>query len=368
MIHLRDTEATPPKLIRKHIEVEGLSGKDLDSLYYSERAITGYNRTFNIALGPREIGKTTRFLRKGWEGACSGKGTFIYVARHLNTFSSGFIEMEIRSRLQQFYEVPPFEFSSSELNNGWAIIYAEGYPVMAVVALGMRTDKLKRVFVRNPNFMFMDEMVINTKKGERYLNEEATALEELYNTITRQKRGLKVYLCGNVYSMYNPYFLRWGVDTTKLRKGGIYVNDKCAVELPVLNPRLREIITRKNVNYKFDDFYTKYALDGEALNDRYIKINPRFPRGYKLRFVLVCEGYRIGIYSNGDNFYATYTDGSERKTALSFDIKELIEGSRVITLQDRMRTGFFKMKMGKNEVVFKDLACYYLLEDIWRLL
>lgn len=340
----------------------------LDGTYWDDRRISGYHKMLKAIIAPREPGKTTQMLNKCWSRACKKGETAVYLVRNSNIITPTFVENEIRQKIKKFFEVPVFEFSMTSAKAGNVDILAEGFPFMRIISLNMLTEKLKKVTVPHPSFIWMDEFVLDTKRGDRYLTSESSRFKDLYNTLVRENRGLYAYFTGNVYSRYNPYFLDWKVETDKLSTESIYTNDMCAVELVTLTEKLKKKIKAENPFYEFDDIYSKFALDGEAMNDRDVKVNRRFPRGFTLRFCVLCEGRKIGIFSNGYDYYVDYVRGTSTKDTLSFSIKELVNGTRIFTSEDKYTTFYFKQKMGRREVVFHDLSCYYLIEDIWNLL
>lgn len=349
---------------------------DTSGKYWSERNIDGHDRVLNAVLGPRELGKTTRFSVKAWKAACLKGETCVYLTRNPTLFTQEAKE-KLRTDISKFFEVPPFYMNETAAHAGDVEILCEGFPVFHIVALNRARDLLKRTAVAHPSFMWFDEFTRDTKAGDRYLKAEAERFKELYTTLVREHRGLKAYFTGNVYSLYNPYFLDWKVNINALKAGTIYTNDMCSVEMGVLTEELRKEIIRKNPFYQFDDFYSRYALDGTAKNDGDVFLVGKHPREYELRFIIRTEGKAVGIYRGParlDERYGRYeywvgwTTGRERLAAYAFDIAELVEGTRMASKFDRTRTSLFRLAMGARRVAFEDLACYYLLEEIYNLL
>lgn len=348
---------------------------DTSGKYWSERNIDGHDRALNVVLGPREPGKTTRMSVKAWKAACHGK-TCVYLVRNPTLITEEMKE-KLRADIGKFFEVPPFYMNQTDAKTGNVKILCEGFPVFQIVALNMARDNLKRVTVKNPSFIWMDEFTRDTRAGDRYLKEEAVRFKELYTTLVRERRGLKAYFTGNVYSLYNPYFLDWKVNINALRPGVIYTNNMCSVEMVTLTEELRKEILRKNPFYQFDDSYSRYALDGTAKNDGDIFLVKEHPRGYELRFIIRTAGKALGIYRGparlDENFgryeyWVGWATGRERLTAYAFELSDLVSGTKMATRIDRGKTALFRLAMGARRVAFQELACYYLMEEIYNLL
>lgn len=350
-------------------EIVDLGVFDNSGKYWDRRRLDSYNRMVEFAIGPRDPGKTTRMLHDSWKVGARRGQTLIYFVRYANIITPSFVQNEFYAKLMKFFDLPAFEFSTREAGAGLATIYAGGFPYVTIVALNCNSDKLKKALPQNPWASWFDEAILDLKKGDRYLPNEARKLMDLHTTILKAKPRCRLYITGNIYSLYNPYFLEWKVDTTKLRKGEVYTNDLCAVEMVDITPKLREELIARNDFYRYEEEYRRFALNGEALNDIGVRIVRSLPRDYSLRFILFLEGRRVGIYGDGNgHFWAGWFKGKSPRTALSFDIKQLINGTRVFTREDKLATSYFKGKMGEREVSFQNLECYYLLEDIYPLL
>ena len=360
-IKLDDRMAQPPKY-------QPLGTEDKSGIYWSSRCLAGSGRKVLIALGPREPGKTTTLKNSSWRKACKKGETLIYLVRSAASITPTFVQNEFRAKLSKFFKLPPFEFSMTDAKAGAVNIYAGDFPYCLICSLNVPTDRLKKAMPANPSFMWMDEAFLDLKKGDRYLTNEARKVRELYSTAVREHPRMKLYLTGNVYSLYNPYFLEWGVEVSKLRKGEVYSHKLCWVEVVTLTDGFWTKIIVGYPFYPFVDPYSRFALDGEAINDKDIRLSPRQPRDYSLRFALYLGGRRYGVYGDGEEYWVGEIGEKEKATTLAFDIKDLIEGTRVATRYDRGITAFFKFKMARREVSFQSLSCYYLLEEIYPLL
>ena len=121
----------------------------------------------------------------------------------------------------------------------------------------------------------------------------------------------------------------------------------------------------------------QYIVVKNWVNDGDIFLVKEHPRGYELRFVVRTSGKALGIYRGparlDENFgryeyWVGWATGRERLTAYAFDLSDLVSGTRMATRIDRGKTALFRLAMGARRVAFQELACYYLMEEIYNLL
>ena len=219
----------------------------------------------------------------------------------------------------------------------------------------------------------MDEFIINPQFAEKYLPKEFERLQEAYSTWRREADGvLKMYFCGNPYSLFNPLFVGLGVDISKLKRDSFYVGDSFVIHWAILTPQLKEKILDENPFYKFDEEYSNYAVDGQAVNDKNIKLS-KLPMNFYLSFVLKMNGKFIGIFQNNyvehleDRFFCKFLDEvSARRTIYCFEFEEMLERSILVSLDERMKLQRFKEAMRKRLVSFEDINVYYYMEEVYK--
>ena len=212
---------------------------------------------------------------------------------------------------------------------------------------------------------------------------------------------MKMYFCGNPYSLFNPLFVGLGVEVAKLKKDvyvatdeleklyefpdgikltdkvyklkhNIYLGDEYAIEWGSLHPILKRWLLEKNPFYRFDEDYSQYALEGCAVNDRNIKLG-RLPINFSLSFVLKMSGKFIGIFQNNyiehmeDRFFCKFLDEvSARRTIYCFEFEEMLERSILVSLDERMKLQRFKEAVRKRLVSFEDINVYYYIEEVYK--
>ena len=358
-----------------------------DNLHYSFRAIDGYNKAINVVISPREPGKTTSmWMDKIYLPWKKNHRPWIYLVRQAVEIDDALIESIFSTNMNKFTDddLHPI-YKTSAFSNGIVDIFlpvtrkegdgeiTENLLFFRIVALSVKMYRIKKAILRNIAGVFMDEFIINPEFAERYLPKEFERLQEAYSTWRRECDGvLKMYFCGNPYSLFNPLFVGLKVNIAKLKRGEFYVGDSFVIHWATLSPELRKKILEENPFYKFDEEYAEYAVEGQAVNDTNIKIGT-LPRNFHLSFVIRMEGKFIGIFQNNyvedleDRFFCRFLDEvSARRTVYCFDFSEMLERSVLVSIDERMRLKRFKESMAKRMVSFEDVNVYYYMEEVYK--
>ena len=358
-----------------------------DNLHYSFRAIDGYNKAINIVISPREPGKTTQmWMDKIYLPWKRTHRPWIYLVRQAVEIDDALIESIFSTNMNKFTDddLHPI-YKTSSFSNGIVDIFlavtrkegdeeiTENLLFIRIVALSVKMYRIKKAILRNIAGVFMDEFIINPKFAERYLPKEFERLQEAYSTWRRECDGvLKMYFCGNPYSLFNPLFVGLKVNIAKLKRGEFYVGDSYVIHWATLSPELKAKILEENPFYKFDEEYADYAVEGQAVNDTNIKLGT-LPRNFHLSFVIRMEGKFIGIFQNNyvedleDRFFCRFLDEvSARRTVYCFDFSEMLERSVLVSIDERMRLRRFKESMAKRMVSFEDVNVYYYMEEVYK--
>ena len=350
--------------------------KTRDNIHFNCRKIDGYNLPFNFIISEREAGKSTAiWLDKAYKGFVEGGHTTLVIRRKITHITKAYID-DIAQIINKFTEDKvQFQYSQSTLKEGLVDIYINEKRFMRICALSCDITAIKSLVLLNLKYIIFDEFICNQRFGEKYLKDEATKFMEVYNTFRRESEGLKCYFMGNPYSLYNPYFMFFNVNTAKLQRGAILTDKKSyVIQCYEITPELREKILAENPLYQFDNSYTKYAFEGQNVNDLNIIIKDKLPPNFKLLYVFKSASkyiglYRASIWEDYDIiYYAQFIDGakvSRRRDIICFDFEELVD--RVIMLSPEERYKFQKIKdaMRKRLIAFNSIECYYLLEEIY---
>ena len=355
-----------------------------DNLHYSFRAIDGYNKAINVAISPREPGKTTQmWMDKIYLPWKRTHRPWIYLVRQAVEIDDALINTIFSEYINKFTDddVHPV-YKTSSFANGIVDVSipvagkdgeTENVLFIRIVALSVKMYRIKKAILRNIGGVFMDEFIINPAFAERYLPKEFERLQEAYSTWRREADGvLKMYFCGNPYSLFNPLFVGLKVNISKLKRGEFYVGDYFVIHWATLNPKLKEKLLAENPFYKFDEDYSNYAVEGQAVNDKNIRLGTQ-PRNFYLSFVIKMDGKRIGIFQNNyvedleDKFFCKFLDEvSARRTIYCFDFGEMVDRSILVSIEERMRLKRFKEAMAKRMVSFEDINVYYYMEEAYK--
>ena len=215
------------------------------------------------------------------------------------------------------------------------------------------------------------------KKRNGFIHGDRTVIrekiKEAYTTWRREADGiLKVYILGNPYSLFNPLFMEWNVDTNNLKIGEFYVGDIFVIHRATLSQALRDKLLELNPLYKFDEDYIQYALEGNAINDKNIKLGEQ-PEGYKLRFVIRLQERNIGIFradklsQADDYFFCKFVDDvSAKRVIYCFNFEDLINGTQVMDIEEKFKLNMFKTALRKRLVIFEDINVYYIIEEVYK--
>lgn len=348
---------------------------ELDNLHYSYREIDGYNKPFNFIMSPREPGKTTMmWLKKIYLKWKENKAPWIYLVRNVVEISEPLITSIQDTILNKFTDDGvALQYIKGNFDDGIVDVKINGEIFFRIVSLNIKLRRIKLAVLKNCAGVFMDEYIINPKNGEKYLKNEAYTIKEAYSTWRRESNGiLKMYFCGNPYSLFNPLFMDWGVETSKLKKNSFYVGNDFVIHWAILTPELRAHLLKVNPLYEFDEEYSDYALEGSAVNDKNIKLS-KLPENYFLQYIFRMEEKYIGVYKNrfipdSDNrFFCTILDNiGKYRNVYCFDFEDLIDRCALFSREDRDRFSHFKKAMQRNQVAFSSIETYYLIIEIYN--
>ena len=359
--------------------------KELDNIHINFNTIDGHNKTFNYILSPREDGKTTMFVAsKAWR-AFKNKGlSTMILCRQVNEVTTDLLETYTDLIHEFIDDSIKFTFpSQKDIMSGVCSVKVDDVTIFRVVALAKPKQFLKRLKYYRTAYMFFDEVCVDPTLGESYLKGEAKKLMDVYNTAYRDNPGLKVYCCGNPVSLYNPHLAFWHVDTRKLAIKGepdesiFQTGDVWCVWRKTLTRELYEKIKQKNPGYSLQGNagYTDYALNGANVNDANIRIEPKSPNNFRLRYLFQFEDTTIGVFKNNDysdreNLYycKEMTTVSKYRDVFCFDFSELSTGGVLVSATERMQMGHLRTAMRNRQVQFVNLEIAYKMQEIYNYL
>lgn len=348
-----------------------------DNLHFNCREIDGYNLPFNFIISEREAGKSTAiWLDKAYKYWKQDRSTTLVIRRKIVHITKSYID-DIAEIINKFTDDKVvFEYSQSSFKDGIVDIKIKGVRFLRIVGLSSDITTLKSLMLRGLKFIVFDEFICNPEFDEKYLKNEAFKFMECFNTFQREAKNLKCYFMGNPYSLYNPYFIFFNVDTSKLQRG-VILSDKTSyvIQCYEIKPELRAQILKKNPLYKFDNDYTKYAFNGVAINDSKIRILSEKPMNYFLYACFKAEGKYIGIYRSNDyapsqekHYFAMFINPNElslKRDIYAFDFAELVERTCLLSNEDRGKFSKIKGAIQRREIEFQSIEVYYIMEEIY---
>lgn len=351
---------------------------ELDNLHYTTNEIDGHQKDLNFIVSTREDGKTTTLLNKFKRKFIKTGRPTILIRRLQADITDAYIT-SLEKVMNKFKgdteKAIHLTYKKGTIKEGIVELYNGDKLMFVVIALATPLQRTKSLFIENPAYFFFEEFIVDTRKGEKYLKGEVERFKEIYTTFYREgETAPKVYFAGNPYSMYNPYFVAYGIDAKELIKKGIVTKGNVAVQYHRLSAGLLEKIREKNSLFKEtdDDRYLRYALLGEAVNDDNINILPKLPPNFSLSLVIYKEGRYLGIFKNNDifNFDLKYYVGhcdkvSARRAVFSFDFSDLVDDTILFDREERAKFSRFKCAFRKKAVAFESLECNYFIEEIY---
>ena len=350
-----------------------------DKIHYTTRKIDGYNMSFNFIVSEREAGKSTYiWIKKAYEKFKKFGYTTLVIRRNVVDITDVYIN-DISNILNKFTDDNIIlNYNKSSLKDGIVNVKIGDTLFMRVIGLSMKISNAKSLMLPSLRTIIFDEFICNQRFGEKYLKDEATKFAEIFNTFQREcpPNTLKCYFMGNPYSLYNPYFIFFQIPTSELRRGNIYSNGlNAVVECYELTKELKQFILERNPLYKFDNSYTRYAFDGVAVNDINIALRDELPQHYQLKFLFKVGEKYLSIWENQNwfiedmRFYCqpiTRDKISKRRDVFCFDIADLVDRTILLSREEREKFSKLRSSIRHRTIEFKDIECYYLIEEIYN--
>ena len=366
----------------------------LDNMHYDVKPLMSLNEPFNFIISPRELGKSTSFWLMLFNRFKEKDEKTIVFKRNIVDITDSYVD-DIANLLNKFLrkcDRIKFVFAKGKIKEGVMNVYV--FPeeqkkcvcktenlFLRVIALSVPMIRIKSQMLPNLEWMLFDEFICNTRLGEKYLPNEVFKFQEIYNTFQRESKNLRAIFLGNPYSRYNPYFSWLGVDLQKIKIGSIIrVRSKYAIEFAKLSDELREYILNKNPLYKFDDSYTKYAFEGQAINDEGVELQPIQPDRSVLLYVFKIHNKNVGVFKCNNNITNVDADTdylywlkqmsddyqTKRRYIVCFSLEDLLSGAFLIDNSRLSRFSGLTMAFRNHLVGFKDLETYYLFEELFE--
>ena len=361
-----------------------------DNIHLSTEKGDSYNVLDNFYITSRGMGKSAIFWSKLYN-AWKKLGRSGIVLRTIQADITASYLDDIETMLNKFRCTEDYikiTYKRGSIKDGVVDVFIqepgdkEKYLFVRVIAIGIKVSRYKSLIIRNPSMMGYDEFIPNTRLGEKWLPDAPWRVKELYSTFARETDGytLKRYWFGNPYSRYIPYLLNYyKIDTLKLKPGDFIHGDNYIIDLQKPKPELVELLKKQNPDLlnDIDDEWTRF-MNGEFINDENYIIEPVQPQGYQLRWVFRIANHYLGCFradnpTNSDyyaDWYVKMMDdwNGNRRDVYACNFDNLIEGTKLITVSDKVNTQVLKNAIAQRRIAFQDVNSAYLLQSIYTLL
>ena len=344
--------------------------------------LDGYQKPWNYIVTERESGKSTLLWKKVYNTFKRENRPSLILRRYQNDITDMYIE-DVEKIINEFTEQDlHFDFKKQDLKNGGQMdLRLNGEVFCRIIALNSPVSKLKSMKLDKVKYIMFDEFICNKRIGERYLNDEPFRVKEIYNTYNRHtvKFGLspiKVYMFGNPYSLYNPFFSDKCVPTNKLYPGAFVTDKDYCVWCYQIKQELKEKILKQNPLYQFDDAYKKYAFDGRAIQDANVRVEATQPRNFKLAYVMKLKGKCIGIYrgmiltETDKLFYwckvINESEISKRRDIICFDFGDMANRTVLAQNNGRKLYSYLKESIEHRWIAYASIEESWMMEEIYQ--
>ena len=367
-----------------------LSVPKRDNIHFTTQKADSYDKQDNFFITTRGMGKSDALWGKVYRKWKNEHKPGINVRTIQADLTESYFD-DIETILNKFRPIDDYctiDYKKGSIKSGVVDVLIKDNNKMEfelltrVVALGIPVTRFKSLMIRNPSGIYYDEFIPNTRIGEKWLPKCAWRLKELYSTFARECDGyvLKRYFFGNPYTRFNPYLFEYHrVDTLKMMPGDFLVGDDYVVDLQKPKEELRDLLKKQNPDLlnSIDKEWQDFA-SGEFVNDSNYIIDPVQPQGFSLRWIFRLQGHNIGCFRAGDDFYlndvgATWYvkllddyDGSKKIYAADFD--NLIDGSKLIMSNDKIKLQILKQSIATRNVIFADTNAAFMVEMLYQLL
>ena len=168
--------------------------------WYDVRRVLSYNALYNFIIGLRNSGKTYAFKVKAVDDFLTKGKQFIWLRRQVN---------EAQEAVKGFFDVIENDdyllskYGEIKYMIKGMVLYINDKPAGEVLALAQAQLYKSREFAKVYNIIFDEFISEGTRKS--YLPDEANVLHGIVLTISRHKKGVRVFMLGNSVKFNNPY-------------------------------------------------------------------------------------------------------------------------------------------------------------------
>lgn len=252
-------------------------------MYYNIDEALSYNALFTMIVGGRGVGKSYSAKKRVIKNFINKGEQFVYLRRY---------KTELKKKDHFFNDIMQ-EFPNHEFKVNSKCFMIDGKPAGFFMTLSTQVIEKSTPYPNVTTILF-EEFLIDPSTSYRYLRNEVDTFLEAYSTVARD-RDVKVLFLANNISMYNPYFMYWGLhlkdNEVKCRKGDIILLKVSSEEYTkhMLNTRFGKIIQGTS--------YGNYAIGNISMKDNDTFIEKKKGTAF----------YYYGYYFDGE-FYGVWED------------------------------------------------------------
>jgi hypothetical protein len=188
------------------------------------------------------------------------------------------------------------EFKGSEFLLDGKVI---GHAFSLSTAMGDRGLSFPEV-----DFLIFDEFMLDPRDYmNRYLPNEVDALENLIETIFRDREGCRIVMLGNNFTEHCPYFIEWDLEyPSNKKKTRLFHDGFILVELVEGNKFKEHKRNTRRGKFLQGSSQGDFMIENKALRDNKNLVKKR-PEKTRYFFTIVYEGNNYGVWIDDKNLY-----------------------------------------------------------------
>lgn len=360
-----------------------------DYLHFDIREVDGHNKLFNLIICAREAGKTSELeYVKIYKAIKKGFGVIVLMrySKEINKLNLLNLQERINLYLPDNEKIEVVAEAGGYSNGIIKFIIKRGKTILngsgLLLWIGLDDQIIKNIHIKNPKFVIFDEYVVNQQSAEHYIRNEFDKILVLYGTIKRykdEKTTLKIYFAGNPYSKLNPFIEYFKINKQKMKEGSTIVGPNYLLMCYKLKNELKSKLLEADPNYRFDDSFKAFALDGQYVYENMrINLLDHLPQFFKLDYVIMITDQTfkrrfMGVYYNR-NYETSNLDycikeinepfNRSKHSVFTFNFENMEEDTTLLTLDTRETLKSLRNSLSSGLVGF--INSFYYVNDFFK--